>query len=642
MNAIIARILVFGENHQKREVELGPGLNIVTGDSKTGKSALLEIVDYCLFSGRSTVPKGVIENFAELYAIVLDLSGKYLVIARSSARTGNGARAYVQVETNNDFLTDISDEYFEFIQDKPLKQAQLEVEQHLGLSVLDTRTDEDERKQESGGKATLRSFASFIFQHQNLIANKHSVFYRFEDFYKRKKTIQDFPILMGWESSEYFLYLRELEQKKNDLKAHQKLAKNLKLKKDELRDQLRSVIEGYYDVIGLEVPSNLSLAEIKKIARNLPEVSPCSYSDANLKLRIEEREREREEFRKELTDVEVLLSILEDNSAVTHGHASQLRFLEMTSRVDVDGGPFICPVCHQVNSELSEELEIISVSREELEQELEKIGTYKEDNSQQVEELQRQRDNFKRQIRQVTSEIGKFEVQDVELQENKSLRDQGFRAKGSAEARIESLLSRDGHILSGDADELNERIGWLKEKLDGFDLASKISAAEVFLSERMTSICNRLDFEEELKPGELKFLLEDFAFYYHFNNEKVHLSEMGSGANWLACHLSLFLGLLHLNCQAENSVIPSFLFIDQPSQVYFPTKYRTVEEDGDVDLDENIKQVVNIFSVIIEELDLIEEDCGFLPQVVVMEHADEIEFNKYVKKRWYKNGEKLI
>jgi hypothetical protein len=115
---------------------------------------------------------------------------------------------------------------------------------------------------------------------------------------------------------------------------------------------------------------------------------------------------------------------------------------------------------------------------------------------------------------------------------------------------------------------------------------------------------------------------------------------MGSGANWLACHLSLFLALLRLNCKSAKSSIPAFLFIDQPSQVYFPTKYGLVEEGAS--LDENIKQVSNIFKVLAEEVASIWEDYDFEPQIIVMEHADEPEFENYIRRRWKKGGDKLI
>lgn len=644
MNAIIASIFVFGEKQEKREVKLSPGLNIITGDSKTGKSALLEIVDYCLFASRSTIPKGVVEDFSILYSIILKVSEKHIVIARPSAKTGNGSKAFVKVETSGQFLEGISADYFSDLEPRPMKEVQIEVEKHLGLSVLDTRLDEEEDKQKGGGKASLRSCVPFLFQHQNLIANKHSIFYRFEDFYKRKKTIDDFPILIGWESSEYFIYRRELEQKQKELKAHDKLVKSLKLKDEEIQSRLRAIIESYYNIIGLELDAEFSLSELKKIAKKLPDVNNSIYADSNLKGKIQVKSETRKALRVQLTEVQELLALLETNSELTQGHAAQLRFLEMTSNLESNNESLVCPVCRSSNTALSDEIFAIHHSKEELKKELAKIDVYKEDNSQQIEELRKRRNSHKRQIAIISSEIDALEKQDKELLNKKSLRDQAFLAKGMAEANIKNLFSTDGqNVLSTDIDELKERITWLKSKLEGFDLKSKIKDAEVFLSNKMTDICNNLDFEDELKPGILRFSIEDFVFYYHFKDrEKIYLSEMGSGANWLACHLSLFIALLHLNCREKNSTIPSFLFIDQPSQVYFPTKYGEAEEGLEEKTDENIMQVRNIFKVIIEALTAIEDECGFLPQIVVMEHADEVEFDKYVRARWKKDGEKLI
>jgi len=228
MNASIIRILLFNKSGDKREVKLCSGLNIITGDSKTGKSSLIEIVDYCLFAGRSTIPKGIINDFADIFAIVLKISDKFITIARPNTKTGDGGKVYLRIETNESFLSNLTVEYCKEFEPRPLKEAQEEVERHFGISVMDTRMDEDEDKR-NAGKATLRSLVTFLFQHQNLIANKHSLFYRFDDFYKRKKTIDDFAVLIGWESSEYFLLLRELEAKKKELNAEEKLISKLKI-----------------------------------------------------------------------------------------------------------------------------------------------------------------------------------------------------------------------------------------------------------------------------------------------------------------------------------------------------------------------------------------------------------------------------
>lgn len=49
----LINITLYNDDGDTRVVDFRPGeLNIVTGDSKAGKSALLTIVDYCL--GRET------------------------------------------------------------------------------------------------------------------------------------------------------------------------------------------------------------------------------------------------------------------------------------------------------------------------------------------------------------------------------------------------------------------------------------------------------------------------------------------------------------------------------------------------------------------------------------------------------------
>jgi len=642
MNAILNRVLIFNKSGEKREVVFTSGLNIITGDSKTGKSSLIEIVDYCLFSSRSTIPKGIINDFADLFAIILKISEKYIAIARPNFKTGRGNNIFLRVETDEKFLADLNEEYFQAIQPKNVKDAQEEVERHLGLSVKDTRADEDEDRR-IAGKVTLRSMVSFLFQHQNLIANKHSLFYRFDDYNKRKKTIADFPVLVGWESNEYFLLYRELEQKRKELKAEEKLIDKLKINDNELEEKIRDIILSYYKIIGLELEDNLSLNELKGISQSLPVISLNSYSDLNLKSELEIINQQRFNLQQDLSQKELLLFELTSNNKISSEYSNRLKHLDIISDNTHKSNDLKCPVCKSHVSDSIESVNSLLESRSKLIEELSKIGTYKIDNSEQIESLQKERDLLKRQIGKLSSQIKMFEEQDESFIKNKSLSEQAYILKGASESNIKHLLDQNSIVRgSPDLDELRSRINWLHEKVDGFDIKTKIREAESFLSKRMTEICNRLDFENELKPGRLQFSLSDFTFYYHFNeNEKIYLSEMGSGANWLACHLSLFIALLHLNCKSQKSCIPSFLIIDQPSQVYFPREYGKIEDEG-VNLDENIIQVKNIFKVLKDEIDIIKNDCGFEPQIIVMDHADEPEFSEYVRKRWKKNGDKLI
>ena len=114
-----------------------------------------------------------------------------------------------------------------------------------------------------------------------------------------------------------------------------------------------------------------------------------------------------------------------------------------------------------------------------------------------------------------------------------------------------------------------DRIQQLEEKIQGFDVDTKKAKAQAFLSENMNRLSLSLDFEDEYRPINLNFGLLDETFdiyQYQNNREKIHLYEMGSGANWVSCHIALFLSFLRYFAKQDNSPMPLFMFFDQPSQ----------------------------------------------------------------------------
>ena len=46
----------------KREIEFHDGVNILQVNHKQVNHALIDIIDYCLFSSMCTIPKGIIYN----------------------------------------------------------------------------------------------------------------------------------------------------------------------------------------------------------------------------------------------------------------------------------------------------------------------------------------------------------------------------------------------------------------------------------------------------------------------------------------------------------------------------------------------------------------------------------------------------
>src|ERR671932_250114 len=94
----ILEIVLYGWRGQKRILRFRPGeVNIVTGGSATGKSALIEIVDYCLGRNTCTVPEGVIRETVSWYGLRLQFPSDQMFIARQNPRRG-------QLSTNSAFV----------------------------------------------------------------------------------------------------------------------------------------------------------------------------------------------------------------------------------------------------------------------------------------------------------------------------------------------------------------------------------------------------------------------------------------------------------------------------------------------------------------------------------------------------------
>lgn len=106
MKTVIHEIGVVDKCGKIHKVELKEGLNIITGKSSTGKSALIEIFDYC-FGSQFNVPKGVITENSEIYYLYIQIKESYFVIGR---KKDNGIGFFRQEEIYSSDL--ISSGYF--------------------------------------------------------------------------------------------------------------------------------------------------------------------------------------------------------------------------------------------------------------------------------------------------------------------------------------------------------------------------------------------------------------------------------------------------------------------------------------------------------------------------------------------------
>lgn len=108
-------------------------------------------------------------------------------------------------------------------------------------------------------------------------------------------------------------------------------------------------------------------------------------------------------------------------------------------------------------------------------------------------------------------------------------------------------------------------------RLSKINIKRKIQEAENKISQYATEVLKNLPFSsDEYGEANLKFVIKDISFYQQNNDSILYMYEMGSAENYLACHLAIFLGIHKFIQKNKNSILPSLIFLDQPSQVYFP------------------------------------------------------------------------
>jgi len=99
----ITKIILWPKNsqHKVRTVAFERGcINVISGLSRTGKSAIIPIIDYCLGSRRCTIPTGVIREKTSWFGVVVSTSeGEKLFARREPEQQQATDDMYVQEAT---------------------------------------------------------------------------------------------------------------------------------------------------------------------------------------------------------------------------------------------------------------------------------------------------------------------------------------------------------------------------------------------------------------------------------------------------------------------------------------------------------------------------------------------------------------
>lgn len=665
MKTLIHEIGVIDKQGFKHPVNFKTGLNIVTGKSSTGKSALIEIFDYCFGSGENTIPKGVITTSASVYYVALRVNEQDMVLARDPDIP---TKAFLRrVEIFN--TTEIDSDYFNVSYFRPLG----EFKKHLRDFFLDI-DDVDEslvakayRGNRKAPTPSIRSFSSFMLQHQNLVANKHALFYRFDEKEKRDQTIEHTKIFLGLVDQEFFHLSQEKERLSTEVRSLERQKETNKRTSESYKQKVAPVLSQLYALMGFK-SEPLAFDKVLRHPQSAKDqldgiivAEKIDYNSDAMTQRYERLKLARNQKTIELRKLQRQVSSI--NRHIQEEERFVFNIKQFSSPKSVHISASVCPFCHTEKDSLRQSAEKLKQAITKVSGNLAQARPMKAKFESSLVEVQRNIDVVSNTVKELNQQITEIEHTDEQLAKQKSLYESIVIQKAKLFALLDTLNMADDIELEKEIKELKKQLKKITDALKKYDVQKGLTDASNKVNKYMAEIGSHFEFEASYKPINLHFSFETFDLYHLTpDGEKIYLRSMGSGANWLYSHVTLFLAMHKYFAELGGKcAIPSVLFLDQPTQVYFPNFNRdnsaTFEEQKiqeteqrrflkiGQNIDEDIKAVENLFSQLSTYCNELELNNGFSPQIIVTDHADNltlgdgVEFESLVNgNRWRTRG----
>ena len=641
MKAFIRHIGVIDHGNKVHSVTFSSGVNVVTGKSSTGKSALIEIFDFCFGSSDFTVPEGVITKCADIYFVVMQVQESNLILARRR----QGKNAFIKNETDDLFVIDphnFSLSYFDSDYFLPLNDFKKVLSREFGLRITDAEENLTAREYRGRKSASpsVRSFVSFMLQHQNLVANKHAIFYRFDEKEKREQVIEHLKVFLGFADQTYFVKSQELNALMAEKRGIELQIPRLAVRKKNAAEKLQSALDEYVAISGHELKIG-NMTDVVTNPRPVLDylqkmtVEVVAVSDEHVRLK-QEAERELAKLTAKLRKGQQKLSAIKSSIQYAKIYTEEAEAVAVPTEAELLVSK--CPFCNAQHSSVEHEANRLNDAILWLNEELSRSKYLLESFEEQEQKTYRELDDIRSEVSSANQKIRSIDSQIVELERYRTQYELALKAKLHVESILEQLLDKPYQEFEKQLTEIKVKISELNRFLkNNYNVEHKLNEAEKRIWSLMADIGNRFEFEESYRPINLYFSLKTFDLWHEFNSRKVFLRSMGSGANWLYCHLTLFLALHRYFCSlGAHCLIPSILFIDQPSQVYFPSVLDNAIEFSPKEIadkegaarkrpvDEDIKAVTNLYSQLVKFCQETLKETGIEPQIIVTDHADNL------------------
>ncbi|WP_312133163.1 DUF3732 domain-containing protein [Empedobacter sp.] len=654
MHLYIKNIILYPKNKEKSPrfiTFIEDKINIITGTSQKGKSAIINIIDYCLGSGDCNIPIGLIRDTTEVFALYVKINEDFYFIGREN---------YDEHKSKMYFYKESSDKNIElrnnaWLYNKNDYSINLNYFKSFINNIAGFKNVGTENSDNNSFNipASFRDTAAFQFQTQNIIANPTTMFYKSDSWEHLQKLKTIFPLILGYKSYEIIDLENKIIEKEKEKK--KKITKFEQIKTQ--YEDWQSDIYKYYTeavTIGLSKSDisikSSSVDEIKNELSNIiKDVNSGTFYKDGTANRFSEKlnnlNNQRNLIIRQLDDLRYKY-----NKVIQIDDSKELYFDDVVKEKELRLRPiewFLdrkgksqCPFCGSNSDKAINELLHLNQERQK--------------NIETLAKLTSNELSFDKEKKELKNEIKFRENQVNEIDKNLNILLSEEKQNSNSVKRVYEFIGKIEHVVenlnrispSGELEieiELLEQsiakdrliLNKLKKKFDKENSLNK-------LNNLISNYIKLLPIEDNNKrrvlfdPSEsLVIKIEDIN-----TKNKYFLSRIGSGANYMGYHLATIFGLheyfFKLNETGKVNFIPSFLILDQPSQVYYPKEFTKDSKD--------IEDTRKIFTTSFEFM----KKTDFKIQLIILEHVpkelwediDDTNFNLVAE--WDNNSEALI
>jgi hypothetical protein len=636
----VAAIALFNRAGERRVLRFHPGLNVVTGWSGTGKSSVLDIIEFCLGRTDPSYPVGVLTETVAWFAAELEHDAAVLTVARPAAGGTSAAVHNAMIR----FATSVDDlELRDLVPNAEARTIRAELTRLLGIPANEVRSG-------TIGRPPLAATAShallLCFQAQSEIANKAHLFHRADNDEVEDAIRSTLPYFVGAVDVDTIALRQELDNLRRELRRTETRLERARIARArEVEGAAALIAEAA--VLGLsDVSRDLrgldAIAELARV-RDLEITTADTRQSLKTAAVLGPLEGRQQLLTGQLAGLEHRLAVLAryamDQGAYEAELEEQGRRLEAIGLMPDgtgDAEQHSCPLCGHEVDDAPLEVDAIRRDLSNLNAQLGDLRGTQPAATDRRGQLEDAIAGVRDELSSVTAELDAAVRTSAEVTQTGDLRARRAFLQGRVTEFLSSLpveedlvarLERDLQRLEADARDAEER-------LNPTSFAERTQSLLRVISEDVSSWARdlRLGYSDhgiQIDPNALTIVADT-------RQGPVDLDRMGSAANIMGYHVAAHLAL-HKWFIEQSRPVPAFLILDQPSQVFYPDDVRRAEDEAITD--EDRERITSLYALMLGVIRSLNERL----QVIVVDHAnlDEAWFQERVVENW-RNGRALV